>query len=346
MGEGGLPLLLQEFRRSWNMQKFTGIAFILLGLICGIIFYAEDSIGPVNPAAPETVQMTIAQGTGVSQIAKKLERAGLIRNAFYFKALTRLHGLESKLKAGYYEFNTGMSAETVLKKIAAGDVATHKLTIPEGLTVREMAPLVEARTGIPAQQFLQAAREYRPDFLPEYEGEYPVEGFLFPETYQLPYNATAEDLIATMVNEFKQKVGIDGATVRGRNLNIRELITIASCIEEEAKRDEDRAQISGVIYNRLDKNMQLQLCSSVLYVLNTKKDRLSFADTKLDSPYNTYQHRGLPPGPISNPGWKSIEAALHPADVEYLFYLATPDGTTYYARTYAEHLANIRKYLE
>lgn len=339
-------MLQTEFRHRWNMQRATGVAFILLGLIFGIIFYAEDAIGPVNSAAPITVQLTIAQGSGVSQIATRLERAGLIRNAFYFKALTRVLGLDSKLKAGYYEFNTGMSAETVLKKIAAGEVASHKLTIPEGLTIREMAPLIEARTGIPAQQFLQAAREYKPDFLPEYEGEFPAEGFLFPETYQIPYTATAHDLIVLMVNEFQKKVGLDGATVRGRVLNIRELITVASCIEEEAKKDQDRAQISGVIYNRLDKNMQLQLCSSVLYVLNTKKDRLSLSDTKIDSPYNTYQHRGLPPGPISNPGMKSIEAALHPAEVNYLFYLATPDGTTYYAETYPEHLANIRKYLE
>ena len=337
---------LKQLKHNWNMQKTVGVALILFALICAVIFYVDDSVGPVNSASPTKVQLTIANGSGLARIARNLEKAGVIKDAFYFKALTRLMGVDNKLQSGFYEFSTDMSAKEIIKKLTSGQVATNKLTIPEGLTVREMATLVETKTDITATQFMDAARKYKPDFLDTYDVEFPVEGFLFPNTYQIPYNTTADQLIAMMVNEFKEKAGTDTVTVRGRILTKRELITIASYIEEEARRDEDRAKISEVIYNRLDKGMRLQLCSSVLYVLNVKKERLAISDTKIDSPFNTYRNAGLTPGPISNPGLESIEAAIQPADVDYLFYLSTPDGTTYYARTYNEHLRNVKKYLE
>lgn len=330
----------------WNLQKIIALIILLCALIGGVIFFLDYLIGPVDHVNPMTVLVEIPEGSGVTQIAKRLESAGVIRDISYFRAVSRLLGVESKLQAGYYEFSTGMSIKTMIEKMVKGRIATYKLTVPEGLTIKEMAPLIEARTGIPAEEFLRAAREYRLNFTPDQDVEFMVEGFLFPDTYQMPYRVTADELIAMMVNRFIKMAGVEPMEIRGRLLSIWEIATIASLIEEEAKLDVDRPKISGVIYNRLEERMNLQLCASVLYVLGVKKDRLSIADTKIRSPYNTYRNPGLPPGPISNPSIKSLRAAMNPAEVDYLFYFAMPDGSTYYTKTYREHLAAVAKYLD
>jgi UPF0755 protein len=343
--ERGNEPLRHGFHR-WNMQRITAVLMVLCALIGGAIFFMEFLIGPMNQITPVTVKFNVSEGSSVSSIARSLEKAELIRNHAYFTAVTRLLGVENKIKAGYYEFNTTMSIRALIRKLVKGEVLTTKLTIPEGLTVKEMAQLVQKRVGIPVEAFLTAVSEYKPEFMTEHDVNYQVEGFLFPDTYQLPYNVTAKQLVKTMVNRFVSMVGIEPVEVRGRTLSIWEVVTIASLIEEEAKLDEDRPKISGVIYNRLDQRMNLQLCASVLYVLGVKKERLSLADTKIDSPYNTYQNPGLPPGPISNPGMEAIRAAMNPADVEFLFYISTSDGTTYYSKTYEEHLRSIRQHLD
>lgn len=332
--------------QRWNMQRITALLMVLCALVGGAIFFVGDLIGPMNGVTPVTVQVNVAEGSSVSTVARNLEKAELIRNHTYFTAITRLLGMENKIKAGYYEFTTAMSVRELIQKLVKGEVMTTKLTIPEGLTVKEMADLVEKRVGIPKEEFLAAVRNVQPEFMTEHDVEFPVEGFLFPDTYQLPYHVTAAQLVKTMVNRFISIVGTEPVEVRGRTLSIWEIVTIASLIEEEAKLDEDRPKISGVIYNRLDERMNLQLCASVLYVLGVKKERLSIADTKINSPYNTYKHPGLPPGPISNPGMEAIRAAMNPADVDDLFYLATPDGTTYYSKTYEEHLRTIKEHLD
>lgn len=337
--------MLHETHR-WNTQKITAVLMVIFAFIGGAIFFAGHLIGPVNPVTPATVQFNVSEGSSVSAIARNLEKAELIRSHTYFTAVTRLMGVENKIKAGYYEFSTAMSIRELIRKMVKGEVMTTRLTIPEGLTVKEMAELVQKKVNLPAEDFLAAVRQYKPEFMAEHDVEFEVEGFLFPDTYQLPYNVTAAQLVKMMVNRFISVVGTDPVEVRGRTLSVWEIVTIASLIEEEARLDQDRPKISGVIYNRLDGRMNLQLCSSVLYVLGVKKDRLSLADTKINSPYNTYRNPGLPPGPISNPGLEAIEAAKNPANVDYLFYLSKPDGTTYYARTYEEHLRLIREHLE
>ena len=332
---------------KWNIEQITAILLVLITIISGIIFYVEYQLGPMDYFSSQTVELEVSPGSSVIQIAKKLESSGLIRQSKYFTGLTRLMGVEGKLQAGYYSFTTDMSVKDIIKKMAAGRVATTKLTIPEGLTIEEMAPVIEEETGIEAEDFLQAAKSYNPEFTPENANvDYPVEGFLFPDTYQVPLNVDAEKLVEIMVDRFKNIVGLDSHVVDGRELSIYQIVTIASLLEEEAKLDVDRPKMSGVIYNRLDQGMRLQLCASVLYVMGVKKERLSLSDTKIPSPYNTYQNDGLPPGPISNPGLESIEAALNPADNDYLFYFSMPDGTTYYSENYKEHQRKVHKYLD
>ncbi len=329
-----------------DSKKVVSLIMLVLVFLGGVIFYIQYLIGPVAYFSPKSVEVNIPSGSNLTSIARSLEEAGLVRKSSYFVALSRFKGVQSKLKAGYYEFTTNMSISQIINRIVAGDVATFKLTIPEGLTVKEMASLIGEKTDITAEEFLTAARAYKLDFMPEQDVEFQVEGFLFPDTYQIPRKATATDLIKIMLKRFEKVVGSEEVQVRGRTLDIWEVITIASLIEEEAKLDADRPMISGVVYNRLEQRMNLQLCASVLYVLGVKKDRLSTADTRIDSPYNTYQHPGLTPGPISNPGLKSIQAALNPEDVPYFFYFALPDGTTYYSRTYEEHSRAVQKYLD
>ncbi|MCK4259764.1 MAG: endolytic transglycosylase MltG [Halanaerobiales bacterium] len=339
-----MPQISFNFR--WNNSQLIGVILILATFGAGAAFFVDYQLGPIDYFSPKVVEVDVPIGSSVIKIGITLEESGLIRNASYFTALTRLLGVEGKLKAGYYEFNTGMSVKQIVEKIVKGKVSTLKLTIPEGLTVKEMASLIEAKIGISTEEFLEAAREFNLDYTTKQDVEFQVEGFLFPDTYQIPIRVTAEDLLQIMVNRFKQVMGIKSVIVRDRSLSIWELITIASLIEEEAKLDGDRSLIAGVIYNRLDERMKLQLCASVLYVMEEKKERLSLKDTRIDSPYNTYQNAGLPPGPISNPGLKSLQAALNPEKSDYLFYFAMPDGTTYYSKTYNEHLRAIKKYLD
>lgn len=334
----------------WNLQKIAGLLLVIVTLVAGGVFYFEYQIGPLNLQNPTKVGVDIPIGTSVTQIGKMLEEAGLIRKATYFSAISRILQVEDRLRAGYYQFNTGMSIKEILGQLESGKVATYKLTIPEGLTVKEMAPLIEKNTEITAEEFIQAAQAYQPDFLlPEQiKGvNFPVEGFLFPDTYQIPQKTTADQLIEIMVQRFKTVVGMDPVEVNGeQHLSIFDIVTIASLIEEEAKLDVDRPKVSGVIYNRLDRRMKLQLCASVLYVLEVKKERLSLADTKVKSPYNTYQNAGLPPGPISNPGLASLKAAMHPEKNEYLFYFSLPEGTIIYNSNYRDHLRDVKKYLD
>ncbi len=331
---------------KWNKSQLIAAFLFLVTIGAGIAFFVDYQLGPMGYFPQKIVEVNITTGSSVNKIATTLKDVGLIRKESYFAVLARLMGVEGNLKAGYYEFNTGMSVKQIIEEITQGKVATYKLTIPEGLTVKEMASLIEAKTEIRAEDFLQAARDYKLDFISRQDVEFSVEGFLFPDTYQVPVRATAEELIQIMVRRFKQVMDTNSVVVGDRTLSILELVTIASLIEEEAKLDGDRSLIAGVIYNRLEKEMKLQLCASVLYVMNVKKERLSLKDTKIDSPYNTYQNPGLPPGPISNPGLKSLQAALNPEKSDYLFYFALSDGTTYYSKTYNEHLRAIKKYLD
>lgn len=332
----------------WNLQKIAGLLLLIVTLVAGGVFYFEYQIGPINALSPRTVEVDIPIGTSVAQMGKALEGSGLIRRAAYFSVVSRMMGVEGRLRAGYYQFTTGMSIKEIIGILKSGKVATYKLTIPEGLTVKEMAPLIEENTEISAQEFLQAAREYQSDFLPTQvtDVEFLVEGFLFPDTYQIPHKTTASELIDIMVKRFQTLVGAGPILVGEQSLSIYDIVIIASLIEEEAKFDQDRPLVSGVIYNRLDQRMKLQLCASVLYVLGIKKERLSLADTKVVSPYNTYQNYGLPPGPISNPGLASLKAAINPEKSKHLFYFSLPDGTIIYNENYPNHLRDVKKYLD
>lgn len=297
-------------------------------------------------AAPERV--TLPPGASFAAVTDTLAAHGVIRGGRAFKLLARVRGVDRSVQAGVYEFPPGTSAWKVLDVLAKGAAVSRKFTVPEGLTIPELAALAAERLGVAEDTVLRAANDARAAtaFL-----GYPVksfEGFLRPETYMLPVETRGPELVRIMAEAFK--AGWDPAWTRqldSLGLTQLQVVTLASIVEGEARADDERETIAGVYLNRLRIGMALQADPTVQYALSLatgkRKPRLYEKDYQFPSPYNTYLHPGLPPGPVNSPGRRSLEASLHPAPVPYLYFVAGPDGRHLFARTYAEHLRNIAK---
>jgi len=303
----------------------------------------------LRPVSRDTqTRLVRIESMGTKRLAVRLKQEGLIRSAGAFRLLEQATMALDKTKspkAGYYDLSPSMSSDEILSRLCEGKVARRKITFPEGFTVAQMAGRVERELDIPAGQFIGAARGWRVsralDFaLPRGR----LEGYLFPSTYTFNVGEKPELLVSEMV------AALDGVFVkpnqeeiRRQKLSVPELVTLASLIEREARVARERPLIAGVIMNRLAKGMRLQVDATVQYALGEHKSRLLYKDLKVNSPYNTYLHAGLPPGPICNPGLDCLMAALRPAKTDALFYVAKADGTHVFSKTYQEHLQAIRK---
>nr|WP_245347457.1 endolytic transglycosylase MltG [Cohnella lubricantis] len=335
--------------------------FIALGLVIiaagSVLFYVWNGLRPA-PASTEPVRVTIAKGMGAKSIAEELEQSGLIRNAFLFSAWLKYKNEGAGFQAGDYDMMPGLTLEEIVAKLNAGDTIaaeTVKFTIPEGFTVEQIADRLVKEAGINKDKFLQEMKD--PNVLgasmwtkeiPENASlKYPLEGYLFPETYEMKKGSSEEDIIDRMVAELDRKLGQLPedwqTTMEERGLNLHQLLTIASLVEREVMLDDERAKVASVIENRLEKEMPLQIDATIQYALGKQKEKLSTDDLKIDSPYNTYLNQGLPPGPIASPSLKSIEAALYPEDTDYLYYVTKKDGSNQhlFATTYKQHQKNI-----
>ena len=309
-------------------------ALVVLGLACA---------GPSR--APERV--TVPPKASFGSIAESLSAHRIIQSRLWFKLLARIKGVDRSVKAGVYEFPPNASAGEVLTALAEGRTATARLTIPEGLTMADVAALAEDRLGIPADSVLAAARDTTELRAIGFPGP-SFEGFLRPETYSVPVGSTARDLVRTLAKAFLAEWP---ASWTGRldsvGMTQLQVVTLASIVEGEARVDEERETIAGVYRNRLRIGMALQADPTVQYALmletGGRKPRLYDKDYHLDSPYNTYLHPGLPPGPVNSPSRRSIEASLYPAQVHYLYFVAGPDGHHIFSRTYDEHLSAIAR---
>ena len=296
-----------------------------------------------TPAAPAgtTARVTIPPGSSFRAVTDSVAAHGLIVSKPVFRVLARLNGTDRAVKAGTYDLPGGASPFTLLAILKEGRVATARFTAPEGLTLLELADLVQARLGIPADTFLAAART--PELRERVHTDAPtLEGYLLPETYTLPLPVSARDLVEAMVAEFERKWNPAwDARLDSLGMNRTQLLALASIVEGEARHEDERATIAGVYTNRLRLGMLLQADPTVQYALQVatgeRKPRLRFKDLEIDSPYNTYQHPGLPPGPVNSPGMPSIEAALFPASVPWLYFVAGEDGYHVFSRTLAEH---------
>lgn len=336
------------------------LAFILIIIIAAgaggaYIYYG---IQPVK-ASEEAVRVTIEPGMRTSSIADTLEQQGLIKNAFLFKSYLKLKSEGSRFQAGTYDINPGADYDEIIAKLNSGDIVKAEMirfTIPEGYTVKQMAESLSEQGFINEDTFLKLAKsptgidsQLLADIPDQAEMKFRLEGYLFPETYELKKGSSEQEIINRMFTETDQrlhKIADFEQQLKKSGLSLNEIMTVASLVEREVVVDSERSLVAGVIYNRLAKNMKLEIDATVQYLLDKPKERLMNSDLrKVDSPYNTYLYEGLPPGPIAAPSLKSIEAALAPEASEYLFYVTKKDGSGehLFAKTYKEHLKNIEK---
>lgn len=324
-------------RRIW-------FRIILVLVLIGVLFWLLlITLRSTSNGPPERVM--IAPGTTFSAVTDTLVGRGIVTNRSWFTLLARVRGLDRSVQAGAYEFRHGESAWHVLTTLRTGRTAALRFTVPEGLSLLEVASLAKDRLGIPAESLLAAARDSQPI---DGVDEPSAEGYLFPETYQVPVGSTGRELVHIMTREFSTAWQPDwDERARHLGLSRRQVITLASIVEGEARVDEERAVIAGVYLNRLRIGMALQADPTVQYAIEMKtgkaKTRLFEKDYETPSPYNTYLQPGLPPGPINSPGQQSIEATLFPAQVPYLYFVANPNGTHTFSRTYQEHLRAVAR---
>jgi UPF0755 protein len=293
------------------------------------------------------VFVEIPQGAGTAEIRRRLLEAGVVADESTLRVALWWSGRSRSLQAGEYRFDQPLSPLAVVEKIASGAVYTQRLTFPEGLTVAEMAKVFEARGYGPARAFIKAASDT--SLVKDLDPKAPdLEGYLFPETYSLPRRADASRVVSMMVGRFRSSYDDSlRARAESQGLTTRQVVTLASLIEKETAKPEERPLVAAVYRNRMKQGMGMQADPTVVYALtkagkydgNIRREDLNF-----DSPYNTYRYPGLPPGPIAAPGRASLEAALAPADVPYLYFVSRNDGSHVFATTLKEHNANVYQY--
>lgn len=314
-------------------------------LLVGGAVVVANALRPVDPNGTARV-VYIPPGVTSREIGRRLESAGLVRRASDFVLAVRLRGLSRSLQEGEYRLSPAMGLLEIVDAIASGNVVLYRVTVPEGLTAEETVEALAAQ-GLGDRAVLldivqQQAHTYNYEFL----RSLPVpslEGYLFPDTYSIPKHLPEREVIKLFLDRFAEVV-LPLWRERGDGRSPHQVMTVASLVEREAKVPAERPVIAGVLYNRLRRGLRLEVDATVLYALGRRKPVVTYEDLKINSPYNTYIHAGLPPGPIASPGLASIEAALTPASTDYLFYVAKPDGSHAFSRTFAEHLAAVRRY--
>jgi len=307
---------------------------------------------PYQGFAANGVFVDVPHGTSSRAVARLLERKGVVRSSIAFEIYARRHPRRS-LQAGEYFFDHAIAAHDVFWKLANGEVYEQPFTVREGETMFDIAHELEGAKFMSAEEFLKAASDATliHDVAPRAAT---LEGFLFPATYHLPRSPVATELTAEMVRKFKEEwAGITGPetaadkAMAADGRPVSSVVTLASLVERETPKPEERPLVAGVFENRLRKDIALQCDPTVIYALErSKKYRgtLTLTDLRFDSPYNTYVHTGLPPGPIGNPGEMSLRAALHPAQTDYFYFVANTQGGHFFSSTLAEHNNNVLKY--
>lgn len=315
---------------------------------------APPVLGPTPAEDGEPVIVVVEEGDSADDVAERLADAGVVESARHFRTLASLMGVGDDLVAGEYEFVEGETALTAVRRISQGITSPLIVTVREGLRSEEIAELLDEREILPEDQFLRALRErYDASFFEELPTGIGLEGFLFPATYGLSREPSARAVVAQMVSAFDQRYREEllprMEAADGRSL--LDIVTLASIIEREAQVPDERPTIASVFVNRLEAGLPLQADPTVQYAVSLDpesverfgywKEELSTADLAIDSPYNTYESLGLPPGPIANPGLGSLIAALEPAETNFLFFVARPDGSHVFASTLEEHQRNV-----
>lgn len=307
------------------------VAFTLALSIVGgyeALFAAPASFSPGSI-------VRIVPGASVPEIAKELEDAHIIKHPTLLRAVLRIAGASNSVQTGVYKFDTPQNLYVVAHRLVTGDYGLPpvRITFVEGVTVREMAQqAAHAFPDISAEDFLSAAKSQ--------------EGYLFPDTYFFQSGADAASILAALRANFDTKIALLSSEIKASGRSLSDTIILASLVEKEARTSVNRHIVAGILLNRLERKMPLQVDAVFGYIFGRDTYSPSFSDLKVDSPYNLYTHTGLPPGPIDNPGLDAIEAVIHPTKTNYLYYLTGRDDQMHYATTYAAHQANQKKYLQ
>ncbi len=325
-----------------RLRTATSLMSLLGALTLGVLAY--EVVTPADRLEAGSLVVELPAHDGVLGIANRLQRADAIRSRAGFVLLTMARGSSRSLKAGEYELERGATTLDVLTLIESGRVKQHAMLHPEGATVTELARVLEADRLTTARDVARLSTDAA--FLKTLSIDGPsLEGYLFPDTYQLVRGMTPEEILTRMVLRMRSKLGADiAARARARGFTVHQLLTLASIIEREAVDREEMRTISAVFWNRLKVDMPLQADPTVQYAAGKERRALTRADLQLDHPYNTYRRSGLPPGPIASPGLAAVAAALDPAPVKYLYFVAIDEHRHFFSYTIEQHNAAVARY--
>jgi UPF0755 protein len=304
-------------------------------VFAGFLFFGYLLAFAPPPAFPADSIVIIARGASVPEIVQQLSDEHLVAHPSLLRFVLRIAGAGGAVQAGAYRFNSPQSLLTVAYRLITGayGIPPARIFLPEGTTVREIAQEVaDALPEISAADFTAAAKQY--------------EGYLFPDTYLFQTGASADSVVAAMRENFNTKITALSAEISASGHSLTDIVIMASLVEKEARTVPNKKIVAGILWRRLELGMPLQVDAVFGYIFNKDTYSPSYADLKVDSPYNTYTHKGLPPTPIDNPGLDSLEAAISPTKTNYLYYLTGRDNLMHYATTYQAHLANQKKYLQ
>ncbi|AJA48212.1 conserved hypothetical protein, YceG family [Clostridium pasteurianum DSM 525 = ATCC 6013] len=334
-------------KRKYKSKIIICISIVIITLLFFFIYIVNSLNHPFK--VTNNKEFEIKSGDTLYGVISNLDSKGLIRNPIIIKAYVKYKKVPGNIKPGLYTLSSNLTVEKFINNINNGafDKNTVFVTIPEGYDLLQIAELLDKKGVIAKEDFIKANNNYK---LPNYinknnNRKYKLEGYLFPDTYQLKKNMSGEKVINLMLTHFEKRFS---ALLKENNISLDKskydnIITMASIVEGEAKKDDERSIIASVFYNRLNKNMKLQSCATVEYALGYHKDKLYNKDLEIKSNYNTYYVNGLPAGPICNPGLKSIEAALKPKNTNYIYFVSNNDGTHFFTDNYKkfEEVKNI-----
>lgn len=322
------------------------VIFVIAGVVFTIVLYVIVQLYSPLQVKDKTLEIQIPSGATFRQAIEIFSKEGVIQKKSLIILISRVTGLDRKIRAGYYLVHSSMNVLDLLKALRRGKIVEYDITVIEGDSLTEVAKKLEEKNIVTKEEFLDISKDK--NFLDAYEIEAPtIEGYIFPDTYKIPKGMNPHEAIGMMIDrmreQFTHNMYEQAELLR---FSEREVLTLASIIEREAATDEERPIISAVYHNRLKKRIRLQADPTAIYGVKSYREKITFNDLKRKTPYNTYIIKGLPPGPIASPSLKSIEAALYPADVPYLYFVSNNDGTHQFSVTATEHLTAVKTYRE
>ena len=335
-----------KLERLRALPRRSQLALVAAALVlASLTWFGWVIFTPLNPTAAKRV-ITVNRGDGLSQVTETLRQEHIIRYPRLFALWMWLSGSSSRVQPGSYEFSGAQNYREIRSLLITGGVGQQRVTFPEGWTVAQVAAQLGKQGIVEPGAFVETAKAANfPDLAKGIDPTLPLEGYLFPDTYFFQVNTDPKKVISTMLSNFVAKMEPLGAEIKGSGLTTAQVVTLASIVEREARTADDRRIVAGIFIKRLKAGIPLQSDVTSLYEIGDWKHQLTEADLAKQTPYNTRIHQGLPPTPIGNPGLDPIRAVLAPTESPYLYFIADKDGKMRYARTQAEHDANVARYL-